>query len=221
MNERRGASRHQHEQVWELLPWYVNGTLAEDERLTVEEHLAGCADCATEVESCRATAEAVRASAVAPSPHPAQLASLLRRLDGPPARPAGWWARTPPAARWAIAAQAAALALLLAVAAVRTQQPGAAPAPFRALSDPPAAAAPAPAERQVRLVFAHETTEREMRELLLAVHGELTGGPSELGVYSVTLPAGDRAERLEVVLAYLRAHPRVRLAEPAAGAGGG
>lgn len=218
-----------HEGAWELLPWYANGTLGGAEREAVEAHLAGCPECREELARCRTLAAEVRASAVAPSPHPAQLAGLLRRIDaaeaagagstgGAGARQprrrgaAGVLARTPRAVRWLLLAQAAALlALLLAVAAL-ARRPA---AEFRTLSDPAAAAAPV---GQVRVVFAPEATEAELRALLLTVRGELAGGPSPLGAYVVSLPAGPDAEPLPVVLAHLRAHPRVRFAEPVAGA---
>jgi hypothetical protein len=209
MNE-GGARAARHEEVWELLPWQVNGTLAAEERELVERHLATCAECRDELERCRATAAEVRASAVAPTPHPAQLAKLLQRLEPEVKRASGaLLARTPRAVRWLILGQAAALVALVATVVALAGRP----APFHTLSDAPAAAAPA---RQVRVVFAPETTEAELRQLLLAVRGEIVGGPSPLGAYAVSLPVGEGTEPLPVVLAYLRAHSRVRFAEPVA-----
>lgn len=39
MRERKDHERV-HRRVWELLPWYVNGTLSHPERQGVEAHLA-------------------------------------------------------------------------------------------------------------------------------------------------------------------------------------
>jgi len=36
--------------IRELLPWFVNGTLSEEERVLVERHLRRCRRCRTEVE---------------------------------------------------------------------------------------------------------------------------------------------------------------------------
>src|SRR5262245_30622742 len=81
MNERHNRDERAHQRIWELLPWYVNGTLLESEREKVEEHLAGCSRCQTEVEACRRTAQAVRnLGEVAPSPHPVQFQRVLARL---------------------------------------------------------------------------------------------------------------------------------------------
>ena len=51
-----------HEEVWKLLPWYVNGTLNTQEVEDVEVHLAACPVCQTELARCRDIAAAVRAA---------------------------------------------------------------------------------------------------------------------------------------------------------------
>ena len=43
-----------HRESMEVLPWYVNATLADGERRAVEEHLAECAECRQEVVELRA-----------------------------------------------------------------------------------------------------------------------------------------------------------------------
>ena len=81
----------------------------------------------------------------------------------------------------------------------------------------PSVAAPAAVQRQVRVVFAPTATEAELRRILLEVRGEVVGGPSPLGAYTIAVPGG---EPLELVLEHLRADAHVRFAEPVAGAGG-
>ncbi|HYN23369.1 MAG TPA: zf-HC2 domain-containing protein [Thermoanaerobaculia bacterium] len=219
-----------HQRVWELLPWYVNGTLETGEVRSVEDHTAHCERCRDELESCRRIGEAMSPAAQAmPSPHPAQLARLMSRLDeaessalGP--RLKNVLAVTPKAVRWTLAVQLAAVLLLAAGAtglfwsqraAVPPLGPPAAPASpaeYRTLSEP---AVPAAAVFRVRVVFAEEATERQIREVLLGAGGQIAGGPSPLGAYEVELPAG--RDPLPVVLSYLRARREVRFAEPIAG----
>ena len=38
-----------HQKVWDLLPWYVNGTLSQPERAQVEAHLQNCEICRSEL----------------------------------------------------------------------------------------------------------------------------------------------------------------------------
>lgn len=205
-----------HQRIWELLPWYANGTLGEAERRTVEEHAAQCERCREELRACGQIGEAVRLSAVeAPTPHPARLSRLMSRLDeaegsSPRARLAGLLTATPKPVRWVLAGQLAAL-LLLVTGWIWTTPPPPPPAEFKTLSD---AVAPA-AGPQVRVVFAEGATERQMRDVLLPIGGQLAGGPSPLGVYTVELPEG--RDPLPVVLQHLRSRPEVSFAEPVAG----
>lgn len=206
-----------HQRIWELLPWYANGTLGEAERRAVEEHAAQCERCREEVQACRQLGEAVRRNAAeAPTPHPARLSRLMSRLDeadgpSPAARLKGLLAATPKPVRWVLAGQLAAL-LLLAAGWMWTPPP-APPAEFQTLSD---AAVPVDAN-QVRVVFADGVTERQIRDVLLPIGGQLAGGPSPLGVYTVELPQG--RDPLPVVLQHLRSRPEVSFAEPVTGEG--
>lgn len=203
-----------HQRIWELLPWYANGTLGDAERRTVEEHAAQCERCREEMQVCRQLGEAVRLAAVeAPTPHPARLSRLMSRLDeadgsSPRERLSGLLTATPRPVRWILAGQLA--ALLLLAAGWMWMSPPPPPAEFTTLSD---AVAPA-AGPQVRLVFAEGATERQIRDVLLPIGGQLAGGPSPLGVYTVELPEG--RDPLPVVLQHLRSRPEVSFAEPVA-----
>ncbi len=224
MSERAHRGQEQvkltHHEAWELLPWLVNETLEPAERQAVEVHLTACGECRAETERCRALEAQVRSAEVAPSPHPAQLAQLMRRVDEVErtrerprlvrllgARKVNVW--------WALAAQAAAVVVLLGVIFWPTP-----PSRFRTLSDPAPPVAVTAAQQQVRVVFTPNATEAEMRRVLLEVRGEVVGGPSPLGAYTIAVPGGAGAEPLPLVLDHLREDPHVRFAEPVAGAGG-
>ena len=241
MRQDRGELLHR--RVWELLPWYVNGTLPTLEQRTVAEHLEGCRRCQEELETCHRLGEAIRQTeSIAPSLHPAQLARLMARIEAEETgRGSRSWRRallspwrglrsltaaTPTLARGLLAAQ---LVLLIGLAGFLLRQPaqpagpGPQPAPaavFRTLSDPEPAAQPGnPQSIQVRVVFAEGITEKEIRDLLLRLRGQIVAGPSPLGVYTVEMPAAP--DPLDRVLAHLRAQPKVSFAEPVAGGTGG
>jgi hypothetical protein len=209
------------EEIQLLLPWYANATLPVDETAQVEAHLESCLACSREVKECRELAGAIRdAEPVAPSPHPVQLSRLLARIEaaegatGPRGRGAGWLrsrlaalGREPVALRWALAAQLAVILGLIAALAL----PGPQPEPgYRTLADPIAE----PAVTQIKVLFAEDATEAEIRRLLLPLKAEITGGPSPFGAYTLSVPAtGEGAEPVGVVLAHLRSQALVRFAE--------
>lgn len=213
MKTSRAEARHR--RVFELLPWFANGTLDPAERRGVEEHLAACRECTEELARCRELAEAVRSAAVsAPAPHPVQLRGLLARIDQLPARPLPWRARLrrlPTRGRLGalVLLQSAAVLVLLLGPHGRTPPPPD-PAPYRTLSS----AAPVVAGPSLRVVFAEGATLGEIRILLGELTGEITAGPSRHGVCTVRLgPAVDP----ETALARLRSSSAVVFAEPAAG----
>jgi len=234
MREREDHGERSHQRVWELLPWYVNGSLAQPERERVEAHLAACRRCEEEARACRRTAaEIAGAGEVAPSPHPIQFQRVLARIEESEReerRHGGGWRllapfralvqATPRPLRGALVAQAAVIFLLVGFLAWGSLRPGSpssgsSPAVYRTLSDP--APAPVPTFR-LRVMFSPKATEREIRGLLLGIRGEITAGPSPLGLYTVEVPAaGDPAAG---VLARLRSEPQVTFAEPVVGESG-
>ena len=71
-----------HQKVWEILPWYVNGTLEGHEHDFVARHILSCQSCADEVVRCQSIATAVRSSEeAARTPSPENLARLMERID--------------------------------------------------------------------------------------------------------------------------------------------
>jgi hypothetical protein len=210
------------EEVQALLPWHANGTLPPDEQAAVEAHLMGCAACRVEARECGELARTVRdAEPLAPTPHPVQLARLMARVEAAERRRPGsdlafgrrlrrWAARLwagPTALRWAVLVQAALLVGLTAALIRVEPRP---PAAYRTLSDTDR---PSPAMR-LRVLFAEDATELEIRRLLLPLGAEIAAGPSPLGAYTVVVPAGgQRADPASVVAAHLRSQPKVRFAE--------
>ncbi|HKV10239.1 MAG TPA: zf-HC2 domain-containing protein [Thermoanaerobaculia bacterium] len=222
--EDRGERTHQ--RMWDLLPWYANGTLPGEERRAVEDHLAACSRCREEVALCRATREALtEAGEIAPSPHPVQLARLLTRVDelesgqGRGRRPflASLKALLVPTSpmRALLAFQIAVTALLVGLLLWQQRQPETLPL-YRTLSTPEASRGNA---ARVRVLFAETATEKEIREILLRVHGEIVAGPSAFGTYTVEIPT--EGETPGALLAHLRSQPQVRFAEPVPKAVGG
>ena len=222
------ANGNQHQKAWEILPWYINGTLESHEQEFVARHILSCQSCAEEVTRCRSIATAVRsAKEVAWSPSPEHLTRLMERVDRASisAAPEHWriharewiekirrhFQETPSLFRWALAAQTAAIVLL--TAAIMWQASVTPFSLYRTLSN--AGSAPEPGRVHIQVVFADDITEREIRTLLSGIEATIMAGPTPMAVYTVALAGDDRggAARTRETLAVLRAHPKVRFAE--------
>ena len=208
-----------HRQAWELLPWYVNGSLDGEELEAVERHLESCDVCRHELAVEERWAREIRASeelVYSPDRAFADLASRLEasRSRTPGSRPAGrasWWRRWwrpqgevgSGVLRVAVAVQAAAILVLVGVLWVEPE-----PAEFRTVSDPTPVTERT--EARVRVVFEEEITEVELRELLLGAGARLVDGPTRRGVYTLEVAEAPADETLE----RLRRDTRVVFAEP-------
>ena len=84
---------------------------------------------------------------------------------------------------------------------------------YRTLSDSSVSAPREP--RHLRVLFSDELTVQEMRQILGEIGASIVNGPSPLGVYTVEVSSMTSSpDHLSLVLNAMRAHPKVRLAEP-------
>jgi hypothetical protein len=187
-----------HAEADRLLPWYINGTLEEDERVQLEQHLAECAQCQREAAWLRMLQEDFAEQAQQDDASPQRRHPRHHAATRSGARPAGltrkrrerWLA-------WLAAMQAVAI-LALGVIMFRAQH-----APYRTLS--------APGGKGALLVVAFDprTTEAQMRELMRSDDARIVGGPTESGVYILRVADEREAATRKALLA----SPQVRLVE--------
>lgn len=74
-------SESAHEALVELLPWYVNGTLAGDEHDTVEKHIGNCVECLADVDMLSRVRHSIRNDSPAPLVPQPSAETLLAALD--------------------------------------------------------------------------------------------------------------------------------------------
>lgn len=193
-----------HDEVQELLPWLVNGTLAHDEIDRIEKHLAECAECRAELEAERQLAAAIESS---PVDSEAAWERMERRLEAA-ARPrpgpiASLWRRRVPVG-WAIASPVAAAAALALVIIDVSARPAAEPQ-YRALGAPETAQS-----ANLIVQFQPQTRVSDMANALQGVDARLVDGPTETGAYMLHV---DQARR-ELALKQLRDNQAIELAQP-------
>lgn len=198
-----------HDEVQELLPWLVNGTLAADEVERVEAHLAECAECRADLDAERRLSTAV---ASLPLDTDSGWEAIERRITADPSirphpAPSIWRKRVP--LGWAVASPfAAAAAVALVLVNVTPAQP--VDPQYRALG-----AAEMAQTANLVVQFEPKTQVRDMQAALAGVNARLVDGPTDTGAYLLRV---DQAKR-EVALKRLRDDEAIALAEPIDGAG--
>ena len=228
-NGLRHADPTDHQAAWESLPWYVNGTLEGLELERVEQHVAGCVACRGELKYLHQLGGLLHSAEELPLTPAQGLSALMARIDaeergeaacvGLPSltqRIRSWIEplyQVPPGIRYALITQAAAILLLVGIIAWSTAQPPS--ATHYTLSDvSDVSVTPLGPGANLRLVFAPETPESRIREILRSVGGEIISGPTALGVYTVVAPVSEHPGlTARAVLEELRAQPELTFAE--------
>lgn len=200
-----------HHAVRDLLPWFVTGTLDETEIRLVDGHLQTCAACRGELEWERQLREANNVALPGRDVERA-LAALRARLPASARATPSWHARLQvwrenvlprPWLGWALAAQMAAICILVvALASTRVQTTDEAHT-YRALSRP--AAEPA----RLVVAFAPHTEVAELRRVLLGSGARIVDGPTAADAYILAVAP----EKLDAAVQQLRAEKSVLLVQ--------
>jgi hypothetical protein len=209
----------EHQEVSALLPWYVNGSIGEQDRQRVDAHLPACADCRNDLAQELRVYRGMTAEPAIEHMPAASLKRLQARLDGigaPPAATGAEDARSAAAPgrrsmRWpglmaaSIAVMAVALSLLAADRWLQLRAPATQPNFYTVTT-----AAPRPQGEVIRAVFSPSITLVELQSILDEAQLRIISGPTEAGVYSLAAKSG---RPVSSSLALLRGHDKVRFAE--------
>lgn len=200
-----------HRDIEMLLPWYASGRLDGEDIARVEAHLETCAQCRAAVEQ-----EGRMKAAVADLSFPVDLGwqKLQARIApdqrhrsdmADTARPR-WRAPTWPVG---LAAFAGAQTTLLILALLL----------FRPVAPQPdyhmLGAGGVRTGGNMLVMFRPDTSEQDLRAILVRVQARLVDGPTAAGAYVVETPP----ERRDAALASLRSQPLILLAQPIETAG--
>jgi anti-sigma factor RsiW len=209
-------TRSPHQAAFELLPWLVNGTLDDVERVQVEQHLQTCAACRRERDWLTQLAGACASGEIVVDADRA-LARFVERLrpdeapgsvreGGARAKPSGLlgWLLGPRAG-WLKFAAAMQLGVIVALGwALLVREPA-----YRTLGAVPASER---ANGNVIVVFDPATPEGEVRRILRDAGARVVDGPTATRGY--VLDVAGTPQIRAIALRRLRAEPAVTLAEP-------
>lgn len=212
----------EHHDIWELIPWLVNGRLSDSDCRRVEAHVRLCSACRNEYAAQRRIYDLMSTDTTVEQMPMAGLNRLRQRVaearravchDAPPEPAcAPSVSREDFAGKFRVRAAAVAAAVIaLSVAlgitgGLRWNQARQTPAPYYTVTS---TASEHPGE-VIRAVFAPTVTLSELREILDDAHLKIVSGPTEAGVYSLAM-TGPPA--IDWSLRRLRGHDTVRFAE--------
>ena len=197
-----------HTEAFELLPWLVNDTLSAEEQAAVEQHIDRCPACRHELDEQQNMQDLVRESSLVPLPTSRSFNQLLSRIDASGSGTVR--SRHVGRRRYLIAATLAAVSMAALLMVVVVDQP-APRGEFVTLTESSAQGGSGPT---LHVVFESGISEADMRDVLLAVDGEIVSGPTPEGVYTIGVAGhSDRSNDFGRMLRELRADPRVHLAE--------
>ena len=211
-----------HDDVWHVLPFFVNGTLRGQARADVEAHLAACAECRAELTAQTQVRDTILREDVRQETAQVSFDKLWDRiledeavadahaakLAVPGAPPAVLRAPAGRMMKWLVAAVIVEGIGLATLSAMTWSNSQGLSADYRTLSTPEAPLAAG----QIRAVFSPDLKLRELQSLLSIAKLSVVGGPSEAGVYTLTLEGANGS--VESALARLRGSASVRFAEP-------
>jgi anti-sigma factor RsiW len=186
------------ERFEELLPWYANGSLGAEDRAWVDAYLQQHPEARSELDWYRSLQQRVQESAPAVPPT-IGLARAMRLIRGDrptlTERISAFFGNFGVRPAYALAG----LAIVTVQAGVILNLLG----DMRENADEVRALHAQSVEEgpMLKINFAPDAKETDIRMLVVQVHGELAGGPGQLGDYYLRVPAGSQAAALAQVQA--------------------
>jgi hypothetical protein len=186
-----------------VLPWYVNGTLEEDERKNVERHLLECPVCRQELDAIRNEREKYHHAVAEDMAIPRTFPKLIAKIEKEEKR--GVWQRFSsfiPSPRLRPAFGTALIAIqflvILCLIGIFAMNPwGTGERLYRTLSGPVTSVGKGP---RLTILFQEGAREKTIRDLLLEMNGTIVSGPTPMGVYTVELKPDVKPEEIQKIV---------------------
>ena len=229
MNTQQYSSYANHDEIWLLLPWYVNGSLQEFEREQVKAHVRVCLTCRRELAHQAMLAKHLEHTPRVEISSKPSFDRLMSRLQEEEAiKPSRVFPPSPKAIQsvnwkqafmdWLapkhLTAAFATGLLAVAVVSLISNMPSSPTQTYHTVAEPNSLDRFKP--NDIRVVFAEQVSDREIRRLLDSAHGSIVDGPNPAGVYTVRISSDQgNPAALDQVLSQLRGDKIVIFAEPA------
>ena len=194
-----------HHSAFELLPWYVNGSLSADETASVAEHLDVCLRCQHELAQLSVLKDIIGTDDGALSLEPALIRAhhLVDAYERQHNSARSWrifqslWRR--PTRMSAALAMSLASAVVVTLLLLKFDWPS--PADFTTLAS---TTSKSPAY-ELTIIFEAQATHESVRELLIHIQAEIVHGPNDEGALIVAVPQPNA----DKVVAFLAESPVV------------
>jgi len=197
-----------HEETFELLPWFVNGTLSDTEHAGVEHHVRNCLPCRIALLEQAQLEKLLKQQPIVPLSAEPAFDRLLDEIGAERRRALGS-SRASSAFSGVFARHAVTAAVLVASLGVASWlatlgRDALRDSEFVTLTGQTAA------DFELDIVFADELSAAERNAIIGDVDGVITAGPNDVGRYRVRI--GGNPQQVEDALERLRADRRVRFA---------
>jgi putative zinc finger protein len=198
-----------------LLPWYLNGTLREEERQEVAQHLRECQPCRTELDDLSRLRQQVKAAyadlpGVSPQVFRSVMATIRQERRVQPerqrvfrwerAQSSSWldtldhWLRPMFGLRWVpVLASTLIIGQLALLLWVVGQEPVIAPHEIPSSTDGVVSRGIPTATARYRVAFQETAPEGKIRRVIHNIGGRIVDGPSADGFYTIEVPVSDQA----------------------------
>ena len=212
-----------HQEISLLLPWYVNKSLHGAEVKMVENHLKVCLICRRELATLHKLASAVQQDGSIDTVAQASFSHLMKRIHNADANSRENAQKVIPLPLqrksqgniWRLPRPALALAAVVMLSLLITRVMDINKVQmheYRTLSN---AESPAITQNSLSVIFASDTKQSEINEILASVDGQIVGGPNAQGIYTITSKSEPETKNVLDMLALLRKNTHVIFAEPA------
>jgi len=215
MNE--ALAQETHDEVWMLLPWYVNQTLKSKDLKRVNQHLKVCISCRSELETQKKLCRRVSESVTEDVCEQIQFKHLMQKIHSQPQQEK--LVNQVHESRFNFRIASLAAAILLTLMFTFTGMNEQADLSYKTLSN--SIVASDAQVNDIRVIFESNLDDNQRQALLIDVKAEFLSPPDSQGVYIIRIEGTEGVSQSEIsqVIGQLRQRKEIIFAEPMPGSG--